>query len=300
NGWRQQQQHLPTTNGPAHRHPVRSFSHMRLLSAGSCTSQPAACHFRKYSTAQDGEPGTSKQTASSKGFGDSLHKIKSNQQEQQRPTSQDRGGVVAALDISTEPTHTVRLSSLPPGTTPADVRYAIATQKFLAKIKALYFEYTSGLRPLRLCRVTFYNVKDAAEFLIHANKMSYAGSVIGASFVKRPFIPNPAKDKYLGHALGRLVLLYGYPQYIHEYQIRDYYSDYLLVDTNIPAVQPAPQVGQTFLSRRGAFILQFTTPSEARRFVRDVHMTSYSRDRDSSGQDTDHANEYCIRALLLN
>ncbi|KAJ1893550.1 hypothetical protein LPJ66_005684 [Kickxella alabastrina] len=188
-----------------------------------------------------------------------------------------------ASDISPTPTCIVRLSNLPPGTTPADIHCTIATRLYSAKIKAIYFEYDFNLRPLRSCRITFFSESDAAEFVLRANKMVYSAHTIHASFVIRRYVPNATRDKYLGSALGRLVLLYGYPPHMHHHQIRDYFSDYDLVETNIPAVQSAPQIGQTFLSRRGAFILQFATPSEARRFIRDVHLTEYSSRRENTG-----------------
>ncbi|KAJ1827936.1 hypothetical protein LPJ56_001385 [Coemansia sp. RSA 2599] len=247
--------------------------------------------------------------------------IKSEQQDQKQPKTQIRDKGAVPVDASSAPTRTVRLYNLPPGTTQVDIQYAIATKKFAASIKSIAFEYDSNLRPIRSCRATFYKKEDAVEFLVHANNSVYVGYTIGAEFVHREIILNAARRQYLGSASGRLVLLYGYPMYVHQHRIRDRYRDYLLVDTNIPAVQPAPQGGQTFLSRRGAFILQFITPSEARRFVRDVHMSTFnpakgqkSADGDQAeaqsrggngswrqGQDPESDNtEYCIKALLLN
>ncbi|KAJ1724673.1 hypothetical protein LPJ53_001101 [Coemansia erecta] len=202
---------------------------------------------------------------------DSEHQLMQQQQQRQHPGSARS----PASDISPTPTVNVRLSNLPPGTALSDIRHAIATTVFQPRIKSIHFEYDQNLRPLRSCRVVLYNVADATEFLVHANKKVYASYAIKADFVIRSFVPNATRDSYLGNAVGRLVLLYGYPRHMHEHQIRSYYRDYDLVDATIPAVQPAPQTSHTFLTRRGAFILHFATPSEAQRFVRDIHMTEY-------------------------
>ncbi|KAJ1964179.1 hypothetical protein GGI12_001583 [Dipsacomyces acuminosporus] len=149
-------------------------------------------------------------------------------------------------------------------------------RNYMAKTNSLQFEYDLHLRPLNSCRAKFFKVSDAQAFATSTNNVPFAGSTLRADFVTRESVPNPTVEKYIGHALGRLVYLYGYPPYVNQHQIRDFYKDYEIVDTVIPGVQPAPQQGVTFLSRRGAFILQFATPSEARRFVRDVYMTEYN------------------------
>ncbi|KAI9502869.1 hypothetical protein GGI26_004851 [Coemansia sp. RSA 1358] len=180
-----------------------------------------------------------------------------------------------ASDISTAPTNIVRLSNLPLHTTPADIRYALASKSFASRINFLMFEYDYNLRPLNSCRVTLFNTQDASDFLIRTNRIIFAGNRVRADFVNKSTIPNKTRDKYVGNALGRLVFLYGYPPHMNQHQIRDYYRQYDLVDTTLPGVQPAPQQGQTFLCRRGAFILQFSTTLEAHRFVRDVQNSEY-------------------------
>ncbi|KAJ2394604.1 hypothetical protein GGI05_001965 [Coemansia sp. RSA 2603] len=223
------------------------------------------------------------------------------QQQRQNPTKPRS----AASDISPTPTLNVRLSNLPPGTALSDVRYAIATNAFLPRIKSIHFEHDQNLRPLHSCRVVLYTIADAAEFRVHTNKMVYADHTIRADFVIRSFVPNATRDKHLGNAVGRLVLLYGYPRHMHEHQVRGYYRDYDLVDATIPAVQPAPQTSHTFLTRRGAFILHFATPSEAQRFVRDIHLTEYTPwSTDSSKrQDSDGASpsqeKITLKAVLI-
>ncbi|KAJ2580820.1 hypothetical protein GGH95_002389 [Coemansia sp. RSA 1836] len=129
--------------------------------------------------------------------------------------------------------------------------------------------------------------------------MVFAGSTIRADFVVRETVPNPVTEAYLGGMLGRLVFLYGYPPHVNPLQVREYYRDYDIVDTTIPGVQRAPQQGETFLVRRRAFIVQFSTPSEAQRFVRDVYGTKYVQ-RDI-GADGDKAAgiEHTIKAILL-
>ncbi|KAJ1900435.1 hypothetical protein LPJ81_003943 [Coemansia sp. IMI 209127] len=182
-----------------------------------------------------------------------------------------------AGDISPMPTLTVRLSNLPINTTPEDVRFSISTKWLAFKINFLKFEYDYNLRPLNSCRVTFFNTQDAYKFLTHTHDMQFVGHTIRSDFVLTSVVPNESLDKYVGNALGRLVFLYGYPPHVNQHQIRDYYRQYDIVDTTIPGVQPAPLMGQTFLSRRGAFIVQFSTSSEAHRFIRDVYNTEYTR-----------------------
>ncbi|KAI8322024.1 hypothetical protein GQ54DRAFT_246889, partial [Martensiomyces pterosporus] len=181
-----------------------------------------------------------------------------------------------ASDISPTPTDIVRLSDLPPGTTADDVyRMVIPGRNYMPRINSLQFEHDLHLRPLNSCRIKFFKAGFAQDYVTRANNMPFAGSTVRADFVTREAAPNPTVQKYIGHALGRLVYLYGYPAYVNQHQVRDFYRDYEIVDTVIPGIQPAPASGATFLSRRGAFILQFSTPSEARRFVRDVYMTEY-------------------------
>ncbi|KAJ2638730.1 hypothetical protein GGF44_002763 [Coemansia sp. RSA 1694] len=205
----------------------------------------------------------------------------------------------AAMDKSPTPTLVVRLSHLAPGTTTTDIRHVVAGDAYAKKIKSLSFEYDSSLRPLQSCRVVFFNQEDAADFAMRSNKMVFAGSTIRADFVVRETVPNPVTEAYLGGMLGRLVFLYGYPPHVNPLQVREYYRDYDIVDTTIPGVQRAPQQGETFLVRRRAFIVQFSTPSEAQRFVRDVYGTKYVQ-RDI-GADGDKAAgiEHTIKAILL-
>ncbi|KAJ2856935.1 hypothetical protein J3B02_001320 [Coemansia erecta] len=279
---------------------------LRLPFVGSGSEIQAICASRSYST-ENRAPSVDTQATISSQVSDDISRIKNKKQS----ASQSSDKTPVAQDRSSEPTVTVRLSNLPPGTTHTDVIYAIATKRFAASIKLVFFEYDFNLRPMRSCRATFYKVEEAAEFLVHANKSIYVGHTIRAEFVEKTRVPNHTRDKYLGNALGRLVLLYGYPQRMHQHQIRDYFKGYLLVDTNIPAVQPAPQLGHTFLSRRGAFILQFISLSEARRFVRDVHMTWYTSGQESNNNNNNNKrqqiqqgaapknSEFCIKALLL-
>ncbi|KAJ1666964.1 hypothetical protein EV178_001878 [Coemansia sp. RSA 1646] len=217
-----------------------------------------------------------------------------------------------ASDISPTPTLVVRLSNLPNNTTPEDVRYSISSKALASKINFLKFEYDYNLRPLNSCRVTFFNAQDAYSFLTHTQKIQFAGHTIRSDFVLKSIVPNKTRDKYVGNALGRLVFLYGYPPYVNQHQVRDYYRQYDIVDTTIPGVQPAPLMGQTFLSRRGAFIVQFSTSSEAHRFIRDVYNTEYVRkggeewqsvtDSNSSTDspvDSKQQHRYFIKAILL-
>ncbi|KAJ2557871.1 hypothetical protein EV175_001080 [Coemansia sp. RSA 1933] len=191
----------------------------------------------------------------------------------QKLNSKERSSV--ASDISPTPTPIVRLSNLPINTTSEDVRYAISSKALASKINFLRFEYDYSLRPLNSCRVTFYNAQDAYSFLIHTRQMKFAGSTIRSEFVLRSSVPNKTRDQYIGNSLGRLVFLYGYPPHVNQSLIREYYSAYDIVDTTIPGVQPAPLMGQTFISRKGAFIVQLSNASEAHRFIRDVYNTKY-------------------------
>ncbi|KAJ1953831.1 hypothetical protein EC988_002767 [Linderina pennispora] len=209
-----------------------------------------------------------------------------------------------ASDISSEPKLTVRVSNLPPTATAADVRSRLTSINFASKIRWVRFEYDYTLRALNSCRVKFYELDDAASFLTHANKTQFAGSTVRADFVALDSVPNPTVSQYLGGAQGRLVFLSGLPQYSNVHSVRDVFKEYDLVDTSLPAVQQAPQMGKTFLTRKGAFIMQFATPAEARRFVRDVHLTEFRTKSDES--ETDAADDskvqpaqYLMKALLI-
>ncbi|KAJ1849076.1 hypothetical protein LPJ70_000676 [Coemansia sp. RSA 2708] len=208
-----------------------------------------------------------------------------------------RGRQSVAQDISLEPTRVVRISNLPPGTTASDIRHSIGPHgSDTAKISSLHFEFDYQLRPLRSCRVLFFSQDDAARFALQINRSQFAGYRLRTDFVRRSVVPNPTRDKYVGSSLGRVVFLYGYPQHVHQYQIRDFYREYDIVDTTLPGVQQAPQLGDTFLVRRGAFLLHFTTEAEARRFVRDVYGSVYT----SKGENSDEAaQEYTLKAILL-
>ncbi|KAJ2482853.1 hypothetical protein EV174_003105 [Coemansia sp. RSA 2320] len=205
-----------------------------------------------------------------------------------RATQSSERPLALATDISPTPTKVVRLSCLPPGTTAVDIRCVIATQALAKRIKSLTFEYDFNLRPLQSCRVVFFSQEDSAAFAVRSNKMAFAGNTIRADFVIKEVVPNATTEAYLGNALGRLVFLYGYPPHMNEYQIRDYYREYDIVDTTLPGVQRAPQMGNNFLVRRGAFIVQLSTPSEAQRFVRDVYNSEYLyRDNPDNEQPAD-------------
>ncbi|KAJ2737235.1 hypothetical protein IW152_000256 [Coemansia sp. BCRC 34962] len=198
----------------------------------------------------------------------------------------------------------VRLSRLAPGTTTTDVRNIVAGDTYAKKIKSLSFEYDSGLQPLQSCRVVFFNQEDATEFVMRFNKAVFSGNTIRANYVVREAVPNKTTEAYLGGMLGRLVFLYGYPPHVSPLQIRDYYRDYDIVDTTLPGIQRAPQQGETFLVRRRAFVVQFSTPSEAQRFVRNVYHTKFIQ-RDNSADDsqasaTNSHHEYVIKAILLH
>ncbi|KAJ2039135.1 hypothetical protein H4S03_001894 [Coemansia sp. S3946] len=209
-----------------------------------------------------------------------------------------------ATDISPTPTKIVRLSHLAPGTTPTDIRSIVAGDEFAKRIKSLSFEYDSSLRPLQSCRVVFFNQEDAAEFAMRFKRTVFSGSVIRVDYVFRETVPNPTTEAYLGSMLGRLVFLYGYPPHVSPHQVREYYRDYDIVDTTLPGIQRAPQLGEAFLVRRRAFVVQFSTPSEAQRFVRDVYDTEYTH-RDSRPDDNRDSTtaatrqQYLIKAILL-
>ncbi|KAI9477392.1 hypothetical protein BX667DRAFT_292164 [Coemansia mojavensis] len=210
-----------------------------------------------------------------------------------------RGGRQSlAQDISVEPTKVVRVCNLPPGTTATDIRHFLggSQRKEVANTKSLHFEFDFNLRSLRSCRVSFVNANDAADFAMQVNKRMYAGHRIRTEFVQLAAVPNPTQQKYLQRSLGRVVFLYGYPAHVHQHQIRDFYRDYDLVDTKLPGVQPAPQLGEMFLVRKGAFLLHFATEAEARRFVRDVYGTSYVTRGD--GEDAPKQ-EFLLKAILL-
>ncbi|PIA14718.1 hypothetical protein COEREDRAFT_82595 [Coemansia reversa NRRL 1564] len=217
-----------------------------------------------------------------------------------------------ASDISARPTDVVRVSNLPPDVTAADISHLVVPEKQCPKIKSLSFEFDFNLRPLRSARVVFFSESDAAEFVVNANNSIFVGYKVRADFVSLKVVPNPTRAKYLGNSQGSVVFLYGYPPYVHEYQIRDYYRMYDIVDTTLPGVQPAPQIGHTFLVRRGAFLLQFSTPTEARRFVRDVYGTMYYSKHDEETPDnTDNkvvelqndsgksSRQYVIKAVIM-
>ncbi|KAJ2493894.1 hypothetical protein IWW37_000280 [Coemansia sp. RSA 2050] len=209
-----------------------------------------------------------------------------------------------SADVSPVPTRVVRLSRLAPGTTTTDVRNIVAGDTYAKKIKSLSFEYDSGLQPLQSCRVVFFNQEDATEFVMRFNKAVFSGNTIRANYVVREAVPNKTTEAYLGGMLGRLVFLYGYPPHVSPLQIRDYYRDYDIVDTTLPGIQRAPQQGETFLVRRRAFVVQFSTPSEAQRFVRNVYHTKFIQ-RDNSADDsqasaTNSHHEYVIKAILLH
>ncbi|ORX73802.1 hypothetical protein DL89DRAFT_289508 [Linderina pennispora] len=181
---------------------------------------------------------------------------------------------------------TVRVSNLPPTATAADVRSRLTSINFASKIRWVRFEYDYTLRALNSCRTQF------------------AGSTVRADFVALDSVPNPTVSQYLGGAQGRLVFLSGLPQYSNVHSVRDVFKEYDLVDTSLPAVQQAPQMGKTFLTRKGAFIMQFATPAEARRFVRDVHLTEFRAKSDESETDaTDDSKvqpaKYLMKALLI-
>ncbi|KAJ2816896.1 hypothetical protein FBU31_006414 [Coemansia sp. 'formosensis'] len=209
-----------------------------------------------------------------------------------------------ATDISPTPTKVVRLSHLAPGTTSTDIRSIVAGDAHAKKIKALSFEYGSSLQPLQSCRVVFFNQEDATEFAMRSNRTVFSGSAIRADYVIREAAPNPTTEAYLGGMLGRLVFLYGYPPHVSPLQVREYYRDYDIVDTTLPGIQRAPLQGETFLVRRRAFVVQFSTPSEAQRFVRDVYNTKYIQ-RGSSADDSQAPStaishrQYLIKAILL-
>ncbi|KAJ2351843.1 hypothetical protein GGF43_003918, partial [Coemansia sp. RSA 2618] len=168
--------------------------------------------------------------------------------------------------------------------------------KSAVDVSAVRFEFDFNLRSLHSCRVEFFSKDSAAAFALQTNKKLFAGHRLRADFVTRSSVPNATRDQYIGNSLGRLVFLYGYPQHVHQHQIRDYYREYDIVDTTLPGVQPAPQLGQTFLARRGAFIIHFGTQAEARRFVRDVYGTVYT----SKAEDSDTpAEDYTLKALVL-
>ncbi|KAJ2745968.1 hypothetical protein GGI20_001732 [Coemansia sp. BCRC 34301] len=192
------------------------------------------------------------------------------------------------VDRSPTPTTVVRLSRLAPGTTATDIRCVVAGDAYAKKIKSLSFEYDASLRPLQSCRVVFFHEEDAANFATRSNRMVFAGSAIRADFVVQETVSNPTTEAYLGGMLGRLVFLYGYPPHVSPHQVRDYYRDYEIVDATLPGIQRAPQQGETFLVRRKAFIVQFSTPSEAQRFVRDVCNTKYLQ-----------SSECTIKAVLM-
>ncbi|KAJ2807028.1 hypothetical protein H4R20_001449 [Coemansia guatemalensis] len=227
-----------------------------------------------------------------------------------RSNRRDRRSI--ASDISATPTDVVRVSNLPPDVTAADISHLVVSEKQCPKIKSLSFEFDFNLRPLRSARVVFFNESDAAEFVVNSNNSMFVGYKVRADFVSLKVVPNPTRAKYLGNSQGSVVFLYGYPPYVHEYQIRDYYRMYDIVDTTLPGVQPAPQVGHTFLVRRGAFLLQLSTPSEARRFVRDVYGTMYySRHDEETPDNTDNteaelrddtgnsSRQYMIKAVIM-
>lgn len=203
-------------------------------------------------------------------------------------------------DISSEPTNIVKVSRLPPTATPGDIRCIIATSALSKKMKALNFEYDRNLRPLHSCRAVFYEVPDAIEFSMRANSMKYSESVLRADFVQKPFLANPMVKKYLSGGFGRLVYLYGYPPYVNEHQIRDYYKEYDIVDTTIPGVQRAPQEGVSFLARRGAFFAHFATPSEARRFARDVYNTEYASRLLADETSNEEQHRYILKTILIH
>ncbi|KAJ2375017.1 hypothetical protein H4S02_008360 [Coemansia sp. RSA 2611] len=208
-------------------------------------------------------------------------------------------------DVSPEPTKVVRLSCLAPGTTATDIRSIVAGDTYAKKIKSLSFEYDSSLQPLQSCRVVFFSQEDAAEFVMRFNKAVFSGNTIRANYVFREAVPNKATEAYLGGMLGRLAFLYGYPPHVSPLQIRDFYRDYDIVDTTLPGIQRAPQQGETFLVRRRAFVVQFATPSEAQRFVRNVCNTKYIIQRDNNADDgqasaTSSRHEYTIKAILLH
>ncbi|KAJ2764327.1 hypothetical protein IWQ56_004530 [Coemansia nantahalensis] len=229
----------------------------------------------------------------------------------QRSNTRDRRSV--ASDASPVPTCVVRVSNLPPSTTAADISCALAPGRARTpRIKSLRFECDFNLRPLRSARAVFFSERDAADFAAAANDCIFAGSRIGAGFVTRGVVPNPTRDKYLGSAQDTVVFLYGYPPHVHQHQIRDYYRTYDIVDTTLPGVQPAPQSGHTFLSRRGAFLVQLATPAEARRFIRDVYGTEYAARGDEGAGDAADARapegsrdgapperRYTLKAVLL-
>ncbi|KAJ2875712.1 hypothetical protein GGH93_001382 [Coemansia aciculifera] len=226
------------------------------------------------------------------------------QRHDQRRAQQAGYQLSVATDLSPTPTKVVRLSRLAPGTTPTDIRSIVAGDAFAKRIKSLSFEYDSSLRPLQSCRVTFFNQEDAAEFAMRSKRTVFAGSVIRVDYVTRETVPNPTTEAYLGSMLGRLVFLYGYPPHVNPHQVREYYRDYDIVDTTLPGIQRAPQHGETFLVRRRAFVVQFSTPSEAQRFVRNVYGTEYTQ-RDTSAYDSREASpttsrqQYLIKAILL-
>ncbi|KAJ2780899.1 hypothetical protein H4R18_003194 [Coemansia javaensis] len=226
-----------------------------------------------------------------------------------KATTRDRRP--AASDISTAPTCVARISNLPPGTSAADIGgLAAAPGGARAKIKALRFEFDHSLRPLRSARAVFFSDREAADFVAATNGTLFAGSRLRTDFVVNEVVPNPARDQYLGSAQGTVVFLYGYPQYMHQHQIRDYYRAYDIVDTMLPGVQPAPLDGATFLVRRGAFLVQLSTPAEARRFIRDVYGSTYTakpEDWAGAGPDTPlpsaveaTGRQYVIKAILAN
>ncbi|KAJ2694460.1 hypothetical protein H4R19_005914 [Coemansia spiralis] len=230
-----------------------------------------------------------------------------------KQTSNTRDRRSVASDSSPVPTCVVRVSNLPPSTTAADISCALAPQRPRAlRIKSLRFECDFNLRPLRSARAVFFSKRDAADFAAAANSSLFAGSRVSAEFVTRDVVPNPTRDKYLGGAQDTVVFLYGYPPHVHQHQIRDYYRAYDIVDTTLPGVQPAPQLGHTFLARRGAFLVQLATPAEARRFIRDVYGAEYVARSDEGADDVADARpsegysdaapaarRYTLKALLV-
>ncbi|KAJ2159510.1 hypothetical protein GGF46_002966 [Coemansia sp. RSA 552] len=202
-------------------------------------------------------------------------------------------------DISPVPTPFVRVTNLPGGTTASDIRKMLgpATADTETRwMKSLNFEHGQSLGPLRSCRIEFYNKGDAADFKVATNNAVFSGHSVKTSFVRHKISRNEIRDQYLGTAPDRAVFLYGYPRHVHQHQIRDYYREYEISDTFLPGVQAAPGTGVTFLSRRGAFIILFSTPAEARRFVRDVYGTTYMpKPTDADSSPIPHT----IRAILM-
>ncbi|KAJ2722569.1 hypothetical protein GGI07_003212 [Coemansia sp. Benny D115] len=188
-----------------------------------------------------------------------------------------KAGYLRVPDFSNKATPTVRVSNLPPGLSPTDIRHTIIGDTDLVETKSLHFEYDQHLSPLNSVRITFFSVKDAASFHAKARRMKLYDNNLKAEYVTEMKIKNPNVTKYLGSASmdGRIVLISGYPPYMNEHQLRDYFDEYEIVDSSIPAIQRAPVEGGGFLVRRGAFIVQFLTASEASRFVRDTNMTEF-------------------------